>query len=271
MFTYQDYVCSAKYLKSQIGETPEYAIILRSDLQHFLEKLDDRIDIPFDIIPSFPKSYDTKKRFFTFGRISGKPVIIQNGYFYCYDGYPVEFSGFSIRMFKLIGISKLLYTCGVGGINETYKCGDIILITDHLNFFGKNPLQGTNFSEFGERFTDISMAYSKRLIDYAIQIDSQLKKGIYAYMPGPTFETPAEIRALKMLGADVVGMALVPDVIAAVHSGMEILAISYITSMAAGVNNQSPSSHTEFSKANQRIVERYINILTNIITNDKIR
>ena len=121
MFTYNDYVRSAEYLKSQIEETPEYAIILRSDLQHLLEKLEDRIDIPFDIIPSFPKSYDTKKRFFTFGRISGTPVIIQNGYFYCYDGYPIEFSSFSIRMFKLIGVSKLLCTCGVGGSTKYTK------------------------------------------------------------------------------------------------------------------------------------------------------
>lgn len=269
MFIYQEYVNSAEYLKNQIGEIPEYAIILRMDLQNLLEKVDGRIDIPFELIPSFPKSCDEKKRFFTFGRISGIPVIIQNGYFYCYDGYPIDFSIFSIRMFKLLGISKLLYTCGVGGINETYQRGDIILITDHLNFFGKSPLQGNNLSEFGERFTDISKAYSKRLIDYSIQIDPQLKKGIYAYMPGPNFETPAEIRALKMLGADVVGMALVPDVITAVHLGMEILAISYITSMAAGVNNQFPPSHTEFSKANQLTVNRYINLLTNIISFEK--
>lgn len=174
-------------------------------------------------------------------------------------------------MFKLLGVSKLLFTCGVGGINEIYKYGDIILITDHINFFGKSPLQGNNFSEFGERFTDISRAYSRRLIDYAVKFDPELKKGIYAYMPGPNFETCAEIRALRMLGADVVGMTLVPDVITAVHSGIEILAISYVTSMAAGVNNQFPPSHTEFSMANQQIIDRYINLLINIVSIDKIQ
>ena len=266
MYIYDDYVVSANYIKQKINILPDIAIIIGSGLGRLTNLLEERRDIFYKDIPSFPKDdIHSDDWMLSFGRLGRKWVVIQKGYFHYYEGNSLDTTIFTIRVFKLLGVKKLIITCAVGGINEKFKYGDIVLINDHLKLCGDSPLRGTNLAEFGDRFVDIYQAYSKRMINLATKFNRTLKIGVYAYMQGPNFETPSEIRALRFLGADVVGMAVVPEVIAAAHAGMEVMVVSHISSMAAGINNQSPKSHSKSSDVNNQIFQTYSNLLNYII------
>jgi purine-nucleoside phosphorylase len=190
------------------------------------------------------------------------------GRFHMYEGYGPELTAFPVRVMKALGASSLLVTNAAGGINLNFASGNLMLISDHINLTGKNPLIGPNDNELGVRFPDMSEAYSKRLRGIAAEIANEqgfsLQEGVYAGLLGPTYETPAEIRMLRTLGADAVGMSTVAEVIAARHSGIEVVGISCITNMAAGILDQ-PLSHDEVMETAERVKSQFLGLVTALI------
>ncbi|MCR4563245.1 MAG: purine-nucleoside phosphorylase [Clostridiales bacterium] len=231
---------AAQFIKERIDITPEIGIILGSGLGSLAEKIENPVFVDYKDIPSFPVSTAPGHRGrFVFGVLSGKKVVCMQGRFHYYEGYTTDQIIMPIRVMKLLGVKTLILTNAAGGINLDFNVGDIMAITDHINLTGTNPLIGKNDERFGERFTDMSYTYTPSLISLASETADELgieiKKGVYLGLTGPSYETPAEIRAFRTLGADTVGMSTVFEVIAAAHCGMDILAFSLVTNMAAGV------------------------------------
>ena len=250
------YSQAADYLKSKIPFQPEVGIILGSGLGGLADRIEDPIAVPYHEVPHMAVSTAPghKGRFIA-GRIAGVPVICMQGRLHCYEGYPMRDVVFPVRAMRLLGVETLIVTNAAGGINLDFTAGDLMLITDHINFLGENPLVGTNEAGFGPRFNDMSYTYTKRLQELALQAAKKtgidLKQGVYIACKGPSYETPAEIRAFRALGADAVGMSTVPEVITAAHCGMRVLAISLISNMAAGVLDQ-PLDEQEVIDAGER-------------------
>ena len=241
MFSYEKYQESANYIKNKLGEfKPKIAIILGSGLGVLSDEFDKKIVIKYSEIPNFPIStVEGHAGELIIGLLNGVEVIAMNGRFHYYEGYDLKETTFPIRVFKLLGIEKLILTNASGGINTNFVAGDFMVINDYLSFFAESVLRGKNLNEFGERFTDMSETFDK---DLSLKLKNVIKnhtgkvqEGIYAYMKGPTFETPAEIRALRVLGADAVGLSTVPEAIIAHHCNIKTVAVSCITNMAAGV------------------------------------
>lgn len=242
---FEMYKNSANFIKSKIG-TADIAVVLGSGLGRFADKLTDGIKIPYDEIPNFPVSTaPSHEGALYFGKINGKNIICMSGRFHYYEGYSLDEVTFYIRVLKLVGIEKIILTNAAGGINPSFKAGDLMLISDHINMTGLSPLHGINDSKFGTRFPDMTDAYSCRLRAIALETakmhNIDIKQGVYAYMTGPSYETPSEIKALSIMGADAVGMSTVPECVCAVHAGIEVLAISCITNMAAGITGEKLS------------------------------
>lgn len=241
MFIYEQYQESAKYIKNKIGNlNPKIAIILGSGLGVLSEEFEEKLVINYSEIPNFPIStVEGHAGELIIGKLNGIEVIAMNGRFHYYEGYDLKETTFPIRVFKLLGIEKLILTNASGGINTNYKAGDFMVINDYLSFFAESVLRGKNLNEFGERFTDMSETFDKtlsaKLKDVIKKHTGRVQEGVYAYMKGPTFETPAEIRALRILGADAVGLSTVPEAIVAHHCNIKTVAVSCITNMAAGV------------------------------------
>ena len=226
---------TARFLKEKInGQTPEYGIVLGSGLGSLSEDIDILLEIPYKEIPHFPVStVQGHKGSLIFGRLSGKLVMAMNGRFHYYEGYSMIEVTFPERVMKLMGINKLIVSNASGGVNKSFKIGDVMLIRDHINFFPDHPLRGKNDERFGPRFVNMSEPYSKKMIktveDYAKENGICYQKGVYLGLQGPTFETIAEYNMVRVLGADAVGMSTVPEVIVANHMGMEVFGISVIT------------------------------------------
>jgi purine-nucleoside phosphorylase len=261
---------AADTIRSRIGGKPKIAIILGSGLGSLVDVLEEPIEIEYGDIPGFPET--TVKGHsgrLVYGKLGGKQVLVMKGRFHFYEGYDISQVVFHIRVFKLLGISDLLVTNAAGGINTEFKPGDLMMINDHISFFAPSPLRGVNMEEFGPRFPDMSNAYDSGLIaiaeEAAKKLDISLKGGIYAFLQGPMFETPAEIRALRMLGADAVGMSTVPEVIMAHHSGMNVMGISCITNMAAGVN-ENKLNHEEVIETGNRVGKSFAALVTEIVS-----
>jgi len=249
MYSYGDLEKIAQYVKSKLGTVPEIAIILGSGLGPLVDDIKNSIEIDYEEIPGFPLStVQGHAGKLVCGEIGNKPVIAMKGRFHYYEGYDISQVVIAIRVFKLLGISNLLVTNAAGGINKSFSPGDLMIIRDHISFFAPSPLRGKNFDEFGVRFPDMSEAYSKKLIDIlkkaSEQVGVKMQEGVYAFTKGPMYETPSEIKALGILGADAVGMSTVPEVITARHVGMNVMGISCITNMAAGILDQ-PLNHEE--------------------------
>lgn len=231
---------SAQYLRERLGEVPEIALVLGSGLGDFADRLEHKCFIPYQEIPHFPVSTapDHAGRF-VLGTLRGKRILVMQGRVHYYEGYSMDEVVYPIRVMKLLGVEKLLLTNAAGSICTDYRVGDLVMISDHIKFFNDTPLRGQNIEEFGPRFNDMSDAYTKTLRELARGVAARekimLREGVYAYMPGPCFETPAEIRMLRTLGADVVGMSTVPEVICAAHAGMQVFALSFVTNLAAGL------------------------------------
>ena len=262
---------AALYIKSKLSGEPQLAMILGSGLGSFADQIEDAIVIDYNDIPSFPVStVEGHAGKLVFGTVSGKNVLAMKGRFHYYEGYEISQVVFHIKVFKLLGIKNILVTNAAGGVNTEYNPGDLMIIKDHISFFAPSPLRGENIDEFGPRFPDMSEAYSKKLIsmteDVAHKLNLDIKKGVYAFAQGPMFETPAEIRALRLLGADAVGMSTVPEVITARHAGMRVLGISCITNMAAGVLDQ-PLNHEEVMITAKKAEEKFSTLVKNIIEN----
>ncbi len=231
------------YLESRVQRTPRVAVVLGSGLGAFAEELDDAVAIPYSEIPGWPKSTAVGHAGkLVFGRIDETETVVMAGRVHLYEGYSPAEVVFPIRVLARMGVRAAVFTNAAGGINLAYGQGALVLISDHINLQGSNPLAGLNDDSFGPRFPDMSDAYSSRLRctarAVAESVGTRLHEGVYAAMLGPNYETPAEIRFLRVIGADLVGMSTVPEVIAARHMGVEVLAISCVTNMAAGILKQ---------------------------------
>lgn len=227
-------------VKSQTDFEPQIGIILGSGLNSLAEKIENPFYIDYKDIPYFPVSTAPgHKGRFVFGLLNGKKVVCMQGRFHYYEGYSTEQIIMPIRVMKLLGIEALIVTNAAGGINLGFSVGDIMMITDHINLTGTNPLIGKNDERFGPRFPDMSFTYTPEMQSLAKECAKntgvELKEGVYLGLTGPSYETPAEIRAFRTLGADTVGMSTVFEIIAAAHCGLKILAFSLVTNMASGV------------------------------------
>ena len=260
---------TANYLKGFMKSDVSIAVVLGSGLGLFESKIENKTQISYKDIPNFPVStvmgHSGK---LIFGNISGKSIIAMSGRFHYYEGYSMQEITFPVRVLRLLGIKTLILTNAAGGINEEFEPGDLMLISDHIKLFDDSPLRGKNYEQFGPRFNDMSKVYTERLRDIAKKvaygINVTLREGVYAFMPGPSFETPAEIKMLRILGADAVGMSTVPEAIVSSHCDLEVLGISCITNMAAGILNQ-PLSHDEVMKIGESVSEKFSRLMNNII------
>ena len=210
---------------------------------------EDALEIPYKDIPGFPVSTAPgHKGSLIVGKLSGKPVFMMNGRFHYYEGYPMETVTFYVRVMGRLGVKALLLTNASGGINLDMKVPELVAITDHISFHAESVLRGPNIEEFGTRFPDQCHVYDPELTDTLVNsardLNIRISRGVYAYSKGPQYETPAEIRALRILGADCVGMSTVPEAIAASHMGIRVAAMSCITNMAAGISG-NPLSEQE--------------------------
>ena len=241
-----------EYLKTQLPFQPEIAIILGSGLGPLGKEVENPMIIDYANIPHFPVStvvgHEGK---LICGTIENKKVLVMQGRFHYYEGHDIQTTTLPIRVFRKLGITKLFVTNAAGGIKEDLNPGTIALITDHISFMCPSPLRGENLDEFGPRFKDMTEVYSLKLRNLAKEVSKKLniplKEGVYAFFRGPMYETPAEIRGIRAVGADMVGMSTVPEAIVARHSGMETLGISLITNKAAGLSH-SELSHEEVTE-----------------------
>ena len=242
---------AADHIRSVLSgrSLPAVCIVLGSGLGPLSEMAEDAIEIPYKDIPGFPVSTAPgPKGSLIAGNLSGKPVFMMNGRFHYYEGYPMETVTFYVRVMGRLGVKVLLLTNASGGINLEMKVPELVAITDHLSFNAEPVLRGPNIEEFGTRFPDQCHVYDPELTDTLVNsardLNIRISRGVYAYTKGPQYETPAEIRALRIMGADCVGMSTVPEAIAASHMGIRVAAMSCITNMAAGISG-NPLSEKE--------------------------
>lgn len=262
---------AAEYIRKKIGGQPQIGIILGSGLGPLVGAIEQPFELDYKDIPGFPETTVAGHvGKLVYGILGGRQVLVMKGRFHLYEGYDISQVVFHIRVFNLLGIENLLVTNAAGGINTGFTPGDLMLITDHISFFAPSPLRGRNLEEFGTRFPDMCNVYDSNLIETAKKAAGiegiELKFGVYAFAQGPMFETPAEIRALRILGADAVGMSTVPEVITARHSGMKVLGISCITNMAAGVHGL-PLNHKEVMDTAKQVEKKFMALVTRIVGN----
>lgn len=249
---------SVDFITSKSDLVPKIGLILGSGLGVMGDELSEKIAIPYDEIPYF-KSSTVKGHNgrLLIGKLEGTPVMIMDGRFHYYEGYDMATVTYPVRVMAKLGIEKLIVTNSAGGCNPTFTPGNLMLITDHINFMGTNPLIGPNLEDFGTRFPDMSEAYDREFLDKvqtkAKKAHIDLKQGVYMGFSGPTYETPAEVRFAQIAGASAVGMSTVPEVIVAKHSGLKVLGISCITNLAAGL--QFNLNHEEVVETTERVKE----------------
>jgi purine-nucleoside phosphorylase len=261
---------AAAFIRAKVGAVPEIAIVLGSGLGDFADRVASAALIfPYTDIPHWPPSHVVGHAGkLVVGEVCGKRVAVLAGRAHYYEGHDLATSTFAIRVLGLLGVKRVILTNAAGGINTSFESGALMVIDDHINLFGTNPLIGPNEDRFGPRFPDMTEAYSKRLRAIADEAARErgiaVAHGIYAALHGPSYETPAEIRYLRTIGADAVGMSTAPEAIVARHMGMEVLGISCITNMAAGVLPQ-PLNHAEVMETAQRVRGAFIALLEEIV------
>lgn len=256
---------AAAFILSQTSLRPRIGLVLGSGLGGMADELSDATRIPYHQIPSFPRSTAIGHAGqMVVGREANIPLAVMQGRVHQYEGYTSEETAFPMRVFKQMGIRAVILTNAAGGINVSYQQGALLILSDHINLQGRNPLVGPNDDRFGPRFPDMTHAYCKEYRQFAIEQAHRLGitvyEGVYAGLLGPSYETPAEIRYLRAIGADVVGMSTIPEVIAARHSGIKVLAISCVTNMAAGILDQ-PISHEEVLETGERVKGDFVALL----------
>lgn len=244
---------TVSYIQKAINFTPEYGVILGSGLGSFTEEIDIQYTLPYNEIPNFPVStVQGHKGALVFGTIGDKKVMAMQGRFHYYEGYNMKEVTFPVRVMKYLGVSKLIVSNASGGVNANFKVGSIMLIKDHINFMPEHPLRGKNDERFGPRFVNMSEPYSRKMIahatDLASNLDIKVHVGVYLGLQGPTFETLAEYKMVKAVGADCVGMSTVPEVIVARHMDLETFGVSVITDMGDAESIDS-ISHDEVLEA----------------------
>ncbi len=254
MIPFSHYQESAEALRAKIGDfQPEVLMVLGSGLGYMGDIVENPIAVPYGDIPHFKVSTAPgHKGQLVFGTLSGRRVAVMQGRMHHYEGYSSEEVGYAVRVLRLLGCPTMIVTNAAGGVNLDFNVGDLMLITDHIKIFMESPLRGPNLEEFGTRFPDVSFLYTPELQEVARQaakeLDITLREGVYMYFPGPQFETPAEVRLARTLGADAVGMSTAPEAIVAGHCGMKVLGFTLVTNMAAGVLPQ-PLSGEEVNEA----------------------
>lgn len=260
---------TAAFIQSKTGLKPKIALVLGSGLGPLGEKLEDAVFIPYEEIPHFVKSTAPgHKGRIIVGKLNGKEVLCMQGRFHFYEGYTMQQITYPVRAMKTLGIENLILTNACGGLDPTFTPGDLMLVTDHINFQGTNPLIGQNEEDFGTRFPDMTRIYTRELQALARQaakdIGIKLQEGVYISYTGPSFESPAEIRLFQQWGGNVVGMSTVPEAIVAAHSGINVLAISCVTNFAAGILDV-PLSGDEVIEVADRVGKTFAGLLTKIV------
>lgn len=260
---------ATRIIRARISIEPRIAIILGSGLGGFADDFEDAVGIPYEEIPGFMRSTaQGHAGQLVVGKVDSVPLVAMQGRVHYYEGYSLEEVTFPIRTFKLLGIKTLILTNAAGGINVQLTQGGLMVLTDHLNLMGDNPLRGPNDERFGPRFPDMSSVYSPELQELVIEeaktIGVEVRRGIYGALSGPSYETPAEIHLLRTLGADAVGMSTVPEAIVARHMGLEVLGISCITNMAAGISDE-PINHEEVMATGDRVRGTFTELLRRVV------
>ena len=260
---------AADYILGKISTTPEVALVLGSGLGDYADTLEKPIKIPYSEIPDFPQpTVAGHTGAFVFGRKKGKSVVVAQGRVHFYEGLSMQEITLPIRVLAAIGVKTLALTNAAGGVNLNYRPGTLMLIADHINFSGANPLIGPNLDRFGPRFPDVSDLYTASLRaairKRAAEEKIPLEEGVYLMCSGPSYETPAEIRAFRTLGADAVGMSTVPEALVAGHCGMQVVGVSCITNMAAGVLPVK-LSHQEVMETAARVHDQFGSLLDLIL------
>ena len=261
-FTFEQYRQSADYIRGRIGSfVPRVAMILGSGLGYLGDLVEDAAAVPYGDIPHFRTSTAPgHSGRLVFGRLAGKSVAVMQGRMHHYEGYSYEETAYAVRVLRLLGCGTLIVTNAAGCVRTDWQAGDLMLITDHIKLFSESPLRGENLPEFGPRFPDSSHLYTPRLRalarDAAAERDVTLREGVYFYAYGPQYETPAEIRAVRALGGDAVGMSTAAEVIVAGHCGMEVLGFTLLSNMAAGILDQ-PLTEQEVLDAGEAAKEKF--------------
>ena len=261
-YAFSDYQRSADAIRTKIGDfQPQVAMILGSGLGYLGDLVENAVVVPYGEIPNFRVSTAPgHKGQLVFGTLEGRNVAVMQGRMHHYEGYSYEEVSYAVRVLRLLGCSTLIVTNAAGCINKDWKAGDLMLIADHMKFFMESPLRGENLPEFGVRFPDASHLYTPALRDMARQTAAELgiglREGVYMYFPGPQYETPAEIRAARVLGADAAGMSTAPEVITAGHCGMQVLGFTLLSNMAAGILDQ-PLSEQEVLDAAEAAKDKF--------------
>lgn len=273
-FTRADYEATAAVIRDRVTDLPKIAMILGSGLGPLADAVQNAISIPYSDLPNWPTTTVAgHKGRLVFGELEGQRVMIMQGRPHFYEGYSMAQVGFPVRVLQVLGMETLIVTNAAGGLNQSFSAGDIMLITDHINLLGHmghTPLRGPNDESFGPRFPIFTQAYSAPLRKLALAVaeknDIKLQQGVYVCLAGPAFETPADIRMLRLWGGDAVGMSTVPEVVVARHGGMRVLGFSTITNMAIDDPDSTKDvSHDEVLEMGKTIVPRLITILTDVL------
>jgi len=260
---------AARIIRAHWSEEVRVAIVLGSGLGAFADQLQDAVALPYEEISGFPRStVEGHAGRLVLGKLEGISVAALKGRVHYYEGYTFDEVTFAIRTLSALGVSAVVLTNAAGAINPAFDQGALMVISDHLNLLGANPLRGANDERFGQRFPDMSEVYDHRFQEIAMEegraIGVELQRGAYAAVSGPSYETPAEVRMLRALGADAVGMSTVPEAIIARHCGIKVLGLSCITNMAAGVVDQ-PINHVEVLEIGERVRETFAELLRRVV------
>lgn len=258
-----------QFIESKLDVVPQIGLILGSGLGVLADEIENAVKIKYSDIPHFPIStVEGHEGQFVVGSLQGKTVIAMQGRFHYYEGYSMQEITFPVRVLKAIGVEHIILTNAAGGVNESFTGGTLMLITDHINIMGVSPLIGKNEEELGPRFPDASSIYcpefNTQILSEANQMNIDLKQGVYFYFTGPSYETPAEIRLVKTLGGDAVGMSTAPEALVAAHMGMKVTGISCITNMAAGIQ-KTALNHQEVVETANRVQSTFIKLVNRII------
>lgn len=273
-FSKSDYQQALEVIQTYTDQKPEVGLVLGSGLGSLADTLSDRVAIPYEKIPYWPLStVHGHSGQLVIGKLGGKTVVAQQGRAHFYEGYTMQQVTFPIRVMAFMGIKTLILTNAAGGVNQEFSVGDLMLINDHINFVGmagNNPLMGPNDESIGPRFPGMSQAYDRELRKLAkstaLKLDIPLQEGVYAAVSGPNFETPAEIRMFRTVGADAVGMSTVHEVLVARHSGIDVMACSGITNVAIdSVDTDADANHEEVLEAGKIIVPRLTKLITGVL------
>jgi purine-nucleoside phosphorylase len=260
---------AARLIRTHIDVETPVAIVLGSGLGAFADDLTDTVEIPYEEIPGFARStVQGHAGRLVIGRVGDVTVAAMKGRFHFYEGYSLQDVTFPIRVLKMLGVRTLVLTNAAGTLNMNFSPGSLMVISDHLNLLGDNPLRGENDERFGPRFPDLTSVYARPLqdivIDEAKAMGIEVRRGIYAALSGPSYETPAEIKMMRTLGADAVGMSTVPEAIVARHMNMQVIGISCITNLAAGVSD-APIDHSQVMEIGERVRVHFTELLRRVI------